>query len=59
MASKEIEWEDKGMRDDIYYVRVHKPCGIELMILMGHSPTCPKCHPEEWAKLNRVVERWK
>jgi hypothetical protein len=44
------EWEDEGMCDDIYYVKVHKPCGARLHVLMGHMAICPKCPPEEWAE---------
>lgn len=43
------EWENKGMCDD-YHVKVHKPCGTEIMILGGLEAVCPKCQPEEWAK---------
>ena len=51
MASNMIprEWENKGMCDD-YHVKVHKPCGTEIMILGGLEAVCPKCQPEEWAK---------
>jgi hypothetical protein len=47
--SKAREWEYKGMCDD-YYVRIHKPCGTELMTLGGlFGGVCPKCQPKEWA----------
>lgn len=48
-ASKDREWESRGMCDD-YYIRVHTSCGTEIMVLGGFVPTCPKCQPEEWAE---------
>ena len=44
------EWKNKGVCDDMYYIKVHVPCGTEMMVLMGFVPLCPKCQPEEWAE---------
>lgn len=52
-ALGEGEWDDKGMCDDAYYVHVHRPCGTEVMTLVGHVAICPKCQPEEWAETKR------
>jgi hypothetical protein len=41
------EWKNKGICDDVYYVKEHLPCGTEVMVLIGHSVTCPKCQPED------------
>lgn len=44
------EWENKGMCDDMYYIKVHVPCGTEIMVLTGFVALCPKCQPDEWAE---------
>lgn len=49
-ASQAMEWEEKGMCDDVYYVVVHVPCGTNVRMLMSHQAICPKCQPEEWAR---------
>jgi len=33
------EWENKGMCDDMYYIKVHVPCGTEIMVLTGCVPS--------------------
>ena len=45
------EWEDQGMCDGVYYVHTHKPCGTQIMVLMGQMAVCPKCEPQRWAEL--------
>lgn len=49
-AKQRDEWEDLGTCDDIYCKQRHTACSTEVMILMGHVATCPKCQPEEWAE---------
>lgn len=52
------EWESKGrLIDDIYRVRVHKPCGTEIWVQIGFQAICPKCEPDKWAEQAKKVVR--
>jgi hypothetical protein len=55
---KESEWEDIGkgpLIDDLYYTLRHKPCGSVVYIAAGFAHHCPKCEPEEFEKLRKIV----
>ena len=47
------EWKDEGtpLVEDLYFPLVHKFCGTRFLLMGGFVPVCPKCQPEEFAKL--------
>ena len=47
------DWEDGPVSDGVYFKATHAPCGTVVLIKAGKPRVCPKCQPEQWAKLNQ------
>lgn len=46
----EASWECRDVRDGVYYVTVHIPCGTEVLTPHQFQPApkvCPTCQPNE------------
>jgi hypothetical protein len=44
------EWEFLGIEDEVYRECKHT-CGTVVLVLEGCEAVCPKCQPEQYAKL--------
>jgi predicted metal-binding protein len=55
---KESEWENIGkgrLIDDLYYELRHRPCGTAVYVATGFVAHCPKCEPEQFERLRKIV----
>jgi hypothetical protein len=44
------EWVDKGNVGDRHRRMLHEPCGTTVFVLIGRTPVCPECQPDEWSR---------